>query len=116
MGTVLWFKYRCSGGREAGRPYHNTEYQYSEKKFTEAITTDGIVWGDSETYSYKFVIQMDKDTYTAGKSVNAKVVLVNPGFSMYCPFTSGNITWSSDKKSVATVDKMERLHLWAVVK
>lgn len=24
---------------------------------------------------------------------------------MYCPFTSGNITWSSDKKSVATVDK-----------
>ena len=76
-----------------------------KKKFTEAITTDGIVWGDGETYSYKFVIQMDKDTYTAGKSVNAKVVLVNPGFSMYCPFTSGNITWSSDKKSVATVDK-----------
>ncbi|MCB5504685.1 leucine-rich repeat protein [Coprococcus eutactus] len=76
-----------------------------KKKFTEAITTDGIVWGDGETYSYKFVIQMDKDTYTAGKNVNAKVVLVNPGFSMYCPFTSGNITWSSDKKSVATVDK-----------
>lgn len=73
-------------------------------EFTEAVTTAGIMWGDAETYLYKFKIQTDADSYVVGKHTNAKMMLINPGFEIYCPFTSSNITWTSDKKSVATID------------
>lgn len=107
-GTYTWVQ--CFGTKvtqEADKQKDQTIMQnvnIPKSKFTEAIVSAGIVWDEPEVYTYKFVIQTDSSDYAVGKSTNAKMRLINPGFGIYCPFTSSNITWTSDKKSVAIVD------------
>ncbi len=77
--------------------------QIATETFEEAPTTTGIIWGETETYTYTSQLFLSAEEIKKGQTATAEYRLNNPGNNVGVKIKNEELIWSSSNTAVATV-------------